>query len=142
MPCRYDPTPDELFKAAQARAERDAAPAKKEAEKATRRVTAAQKEINALTDANNALSVRVDYLQDLIFRMDDAVAEDGMYDILGFEIAAVLQAQEEHRQSDLDRLVRTISAQKTIDYDKLTKVLQADTSQPLEPQLGFDPDSI
>lgn len=141
MPCRVDPTPEEIAQAAKRRAEAAAAPAKKEAEKANRRLTASSKQIEALETANNALSVRVDYLQDLVWRMDKADTT-AAYNKLKPEINAVLEAQEKHRQADLDRLVRVLSASEPIDYEKLRKVLAADTSKPLEPQLGFNPDDF
>lgn len=143
MPCRVDPTPQEIEASRIAREKRLTEPLEKEVEKTTRRVSAAQKEINNLTDANNALSVRVDYLQDLIWRMDNSLTVEGQYsDDVEEEIVAVLERQTQHRQADIDRLVRTLSAAKTIDYAKLSKVLAADITKPLEPQLGFDPDEI
>jgi len=146
MPCTYDPTPAEIAAAEKARAEREKAPLRKQVEQADRRLTASQKEINELKAANNALSVRVDYLQDLIWRIrwneENILANDAEFYDVEDDIDAVLALQTAHRQSDLDRLVRTLASEKTIDYDRLNKVLAADPSRPLQEQLGFDPDSI
>lgn len=147
MPCRVDPTPQEIEASRKARETRQTAERQQTEAKAQRRITAAekaaqkateamQKQVDELTDANNALSVRVDYLQDLIWKMHEgAPTESG-------EVEAVLERQVEHRKADLDRLIRTLTDTEDIDYDRLRNVLDADPTRPLEPQLGFDPDSI
>lgn len=139
MPCRYDPTPAEI----EAGRQRQAEATQEAKQKVERRVTASKKQVEELEAANNALSVRVDYLQDLIWRIDHSITVDGKYpDDVENEIVAVLTAQAEHRQADLDRIVRALAAAETIDYERLSKALMASPDVPLEPQLGFDPDSI
>lgn len=150
MPCRVDPTPEEIEASRKARESRQTAERQQTEAKAQRRISAAEKaaqkateamqtKVDELTDANNALSVRVDYLQDLIWRMEN---HDEREPFPTAEVHAVLDRQIEHRKADLDRLIRTLTDAEDIDYDRLRKVLDADPYLPLESQLGFDPDSI
>ena len=55
------------------------------------------------------------------------------------ELAAITRDQIAHRRADLDRLLKVFGA--TANRAMLTTVLAADPALPLEPQLGFDPDS-
>lgn len=48
--------------------------------------------------------------------------------------------QIEHREADLRRLMKTFG--ETGDRERLRKVLDADNTKPLAPQLGFDPDEF
>lgn len=60
--------------------------------------------------------------------------------------------QIKHRKEDLARLDRTLRealrkakpgvTNVTLLYERLGRVVAADPSKPLEPQLGFDPDSL
>ena len=49
-------------------------------------------------------------------------------------------AQEEHREQDLRRLMKTFG--EAGDRVRLAKVLAADNTKPLAPHLGFDPDEF
>jgi hypothetical protein len=48
--------------------------------------------------------------------------------------------QVAHRKEDLARLKTTFKQNR--DFDRFEKVVLADPSKPLEPQLGFDPDAF
>ncbi len=57
------------------------------------------------------------------------------------ELIAILEKQQtEHREADLKRLMRTFA--NNLDRVRLRKVLDADATKPLAPQLGFDPDEF
>jgi hypothetical protein len=55
-------------------------------------------------------------------------------------VAWLTNEQLDHRQADLSRLMKTFGA--SGDTVRLRKVLDADPSQPLVPQLGFSPDEF
>lgn len=56
------------------------------------------------------------------------------------ELEQVRRAQVKHREEDLRRLMKTFG--QTADRERLAKVLAADNTKPLEPQLGFSPDEF
>jgi hypothetical protein len=56
------------------------------------------------------------------------------------ERARIEASQTEHRVEDLKRLAKV--AIDNWDMDLLKKITSADKTKPLEPQLGFDPDSM
>jgi hypothetical protein len=56
------------------------------------------------------------------------------------DLAAIDAAQRAHRVEDLKRLAKV--AIDKWDMDLLKKVTSASADKPLEPQLGFDPDSL
>ncbi len=57
------------------------------------------------------------------------------------EIVEVLNKQQiEHREADLKRLMKVFAD--NLDRVRLRKVLDADATKPLAPQLGFDPDEF
>lgn len=55
-------------------------------------------------------------------------------------VAALAESQIKHRKEDLARLEKTFI--KDQDTENLQKVWDADPMQPLEPQLGFNPDDF
>lgn len=136
MPCRVDPTPQEI----------DAANKKREDNAAkARRVTKAESEVQRLETQINWLSVQLDYTRDLVYRMWNTEPDEmGVYPAdLAREVTETLVIQEKHRQADLNRLITALGKNPTQkNKSLLKKVLEADPSKPLEPQLGFDPDSI
>lgn len=83
------------------------------------------------------LSAKVDYLRDVIWYFYN---EPGSLD--DAELKQILKDQEKHRQVDLDRVAQVLSKNLKKNKDKLQKVLDADITKPLEPQLGFSPDDI
>lgn len=85
------------------------------------------------------MSVDIDYLRDLIYRM---FWSGGSWDYLSEEIEAVLDKQTKHRQDDLDRLTVVFAKDVKTHRERLMKVLFADPTEPLEPQLGFNPDDF
>lgn len=136
MPCRVDPTPEEI-EAGRERRARDA--------EAGRTLPKTQQKLNAAESQINWLSVQLDYTRDLVYRMWNTSPDElGVYPTaLAAEVEEVLKTQEKHRQADLDRLIKTLGKNPTKkNKDLLKKVLEADITKPLEPQLGFDPDSI
>lgn len=137
MPCRVDPTPGEI-EAGIKRVKDNAA----KAEKLPKVETALQK-ANAQI---NYLSVQLDYTRDLVYRIWNTSPDEqlGFYPAdLAQEVTETLKIQEKHRQADLDRLITTLGKNPTKkNKGLLKKVLEADPSTPLEPQLGFYPDSI
>ena len=69
------------------------------------------------------------------------LVDDASSDSICPERLAQIEAdQVEHRKADLDRLMKTLGA--AGDRERLAKVVAADPAQPLEPQLGFDPDQF
>lgn len=136
MPCRVDPTPEEIEASRQKRADN--------ADKA-RRVTKAESVAQRLETQINYLSVQLDYTRDLVYRMWNTSPDElGVYPAdLAEEVTKTLRIQEKHRQADLDRLITTLGKNPTNkNKGLLKKVLEADPSKPLEPQLGFNPDDI
>lgn len=141
MPCRYDPTPEEIERSFRNAQDREAEKTAKAEEKVTKAMTKAQKDAQTI----NVLSVQLDYTRDLLWRVMEATSDyvETNYPDLNAEVQKVLKTQEKHRQDDLDRLVKTLGKNPTKkNKDLLLKVLSADITKPLEPQLGFDPDSI
>lgn len=83
------------------------------------------------------LSAKVDYLRDVIWYLindEESVTAE--------ELDTILSDQEKHRQVDLDRVAVVLSKNLKKNKEKLQKVLDADISRPLEPQLGFNPDDF
>lgn len=81
------------------------------------------------------LSAKVDYLRDVIWYLindEEKVTAD--------ELDIILSDQEKHRQVDLDRVAVVLSKNLKKNKELLQKVIDADISKPLEPQLGFNPD--
>jgi len=143
MPCRVDPTPEEIARSlVNQRATIDRAKRTEEAEaKVTKAQTKAQKDAETI----NALSVALDYTRDLLWRVWNINSEEVEFSDskLASEVRTALITQQKHRQADLDRLIQTLGKNPTKkNKELLLKVLSADISKPLEPQLGFDPDSI
>ena len=136
MPCRVDPTPEEIDAANQRRADN--------ATKA-RRVTKAESEVQRLETQINWLSIQLDYTRDLVYRMWNTSPDElGIYPAaLAQEVTETLKIQEKHRQADLNRLITALGKNLTQkNKSLLKKVLEADPSKPLEPQLGFNPDDF
>ncbi len=76
---------------------------------------------------------------------NDMLREALMVAVSGGEVdpdflKTVYKNQVKHRKEDLKRLEETFRASR--DAEKLGLVLLADPTQPLEPQLGFDPDAF
>lgn len=90
-------------------------------------VAAKDRVLTALTHDN-------DVLREQIIRLVDGgrLSDD--------EILGIRNAQTAHRCEDLKRL--RDACVMADDWERLRKVLNADPSKPLEPQLGFDPDSF
>lgn len=136
MPCRVDPTPQEI-EASRKQREDNAVKA--------RRVTKAESEVQRLETQINWLSVQLDYTRDLVYRIWNTKPDEwGIVPAeLSREVTETLVIQEKHRQADLNRLITALGKNPTKKNKiLLKKVLEADPSKPLEPQLGFDPDSI
>lgn len=83
------------------------------------------------------LSAKVDYLRDVIWYLINDEES-----VTAAELDTILSDQEKHRQVDLDRVAVVLSKNLKKNKDKLQKVLDADISRPLEPQLGFNPDDF
>lgn len=60
--------------------------------------------------------------------------------LAGDEREHIENVQTEHRKADLKRLAATFVEK--WDMESLKKVIDADPTKPLEPQLGFDPDAF
>ena len=56
------------------------------------------------------------------------------------DMDTIRERQNEHREADLSRLMKTFAA--SGDRLRLRAVLDADSTKPLEPQLGFSPDDF
>lgn len=56
------------------------------------------------------------------------------------QLAQIEKNQIQHREDDLSRLMKTFAEKG--DRVRLRKVLDADNTKPLEPQLGFSPDAF
>jgi len=127
MPCRYDPTPQEI---AEARERQEKRIADKAIEPFAHEIEALVNENEELKFINNLLSVKVDELHELILEWYQSEiipidAIDGIY-----------QEQVVHRQKDLDRLL--LSGKLSV--DQIRRVAKANAQEPLEPQIGFNPD--
>lgn len=83
------------------------------------------------------LSAKVDYLRDVIWYL---LNEEET--VSAADLDTILSDQEKHRQVDLDRVVVVLSKNLKKNKEKLQKVLDADITRPLYPQLGFNPDNI
>ena len=83
------------------------------------------------------LSAKVDYLRDVIWYLINDEKS-----VTAAELDTILSDQEKHRQVDLDRVAVVLSKNLKKNKEKLQKVLDADISRPLEPQLGFNPDDF
>lgn len=83
------------------------------------------------------LSAKVDYLRDVIWYLINDEES-----VTASELDTILSDQEKHRQVDLDRVAVVLSKNLMKNKEKLKKVLDADISRPLEPQLGFNPDDF
>lgn len=139
MPCRYEPTEEEIARSFKNAQEREAAKTAKAEEKVVKAQTKAQKDAELI----NFLSVQLDYTRDLLWRVwNETEISEPVESGLASEVAEILKIQEKHRQADLDRLVKELSKAPQKNRKRLLAVLTADISKPLEPQLGFDPDSI
>jgi hypothetical protein len=97
----------------------------------------------AATEAVNRLTAENNRLRELVLRLVDGET------ITKQELARIAKDQTAHRKEDLARLERTLreaiikgATESSNAYEMLGRVVMADPSQPLEPQLGFDPDSI
>ncbi len=142
MPCRVDPTPEEI----EARNRRyiDNAEKAKRTDKAEDEVKKAQTRGQKDAEQINFLSVQLDYTRDLLWRIwNETEISTPVDSELAEEVSKTLKIQEKHRKADLDRLIKTLSKNPTEkNKQRLRLVLDADVSKPLEPQLGFDPDSL
>lgn len=54
--------------------------------------------------------------------------------------AKIHKAQEQHRKEDLARVVMHFADR--FDFDEVARVAKCDTTKPLIPQLGYDPDML
>jgi len=90
-------------------------------------VVAKDRVLTALTHDN-------DILREQIIRVLDggSLTDD--------EVLGIRNAQTAHRHEDIRRLRQVFATAQ--DWERLQKVLNADPTRPLEPQLGFDPDSF
>ena len=100
------------------------------------RETKIRKEMDKLTREN-------DLLREMVINLDQGGK------LTATELRMVKRNQTAHRKEDLDRLEKTLREAITKGatdsgnvYEMLGRVVVADPSQPLEPQLGFDPDSL
>lgn len=131
MPCRYDPTPEEIRQSQEAQTAKVVKPYIKKLDK--------------LTHENDQL--RELLLEHAADKLPENVRK------------SILAKQVNHRQEDLDRLKKTFEeyleeafrvqgsvAFSTRDFqDTMTRlyaVTQADVNKPLASQLGFDPDDF
>jgi len=126
MPCRYDPGPEDYL-----RSERQ------KVEKLT-------KDLDKLTHEN-------DQLREALLRL----INDPNYKLPQAVVKKVKTNQVKHRKEDLKRLEKTFrddiangvtgitrGTVQTSIYEILGKIVAADPNEPLEPQLGFDPDEF
>lgn len=65
---------------------------------------------------------------------------DPTYKVPAAVVKKVSTDQTKHRKEDLKRLEKAFRESR--DAEKLGKVMLADPTKPLEPQLGFDPDAF
>lgn len=83
----------------------------------------------------NKLTLENDILRDVILDIADTNPE-----LIPAKILKMVEAEQiKHRKEDLKRLEKTF--RKTKDAERLGKVMLADPNKPLEPQLGFNPDT-
>jgi len=99
-------------------------------------LTAARSAVDRLTRENHLL-------REMVINLDQGGK------LTATELRMVKRNQTAHRKEDLDRLEKTLREAITKGatdsgnvYEMLGRVVVADPSQPLEPQLGFDPDSL
>ncbi len=130
MPCRYDPTDEEIQ-------------ASKDAQIAAATAPLIEK-LDAFTHEN-------DMLRELVLT---SVHDQKPVQIDNGLLSIIAGRQIEHRQGDLTRLARTFTEAITahskqgnttavLEYaDRLRKVTEADPRRPLEDQLGFDADAF
>ncbi len=89
---------------------------------------------------NHALSVALDETSELALLLFEYVDTQLPDDVL-MKVDALRKCQIEHRKDDLNRLVKAFAKNPTEkNKERLKKVLDADPTKPLEPQLGFNPD--
>lgn len=112
MPCRYDPTPEEI------RASKE------------KREQLYKEKLDTLTHERD-----VAYEHILRFSLDPQ-----NYEIDREYLNKISVSQVAHRKEDLARLEEVFRSTK--DYYNLGRVVAADPTKPLEEQLGFDPDKF
>jgi hypothetical protein len=104
-------------------------------------------ELNRIRPELDRLTTENDRLRELVLRLVDGET------ITKQELERIRREQTKHRKEDLARLEKqfkaSIADQKAMGregatdlHTKLGLVITADPSKPLEPQLGFDPDSV
>jgi len=122
MPCRYDPTPEEIRASEKVRSD------------------SYRKKLDKLTAENDTLR---EALLALTEKRDYVVPESTMKIIKADQI--------KHRKADLKRLEKSLRADLALTTDfareqtiqrMIGAVVTANPELPLEPQLGFDPDSF
>lgn len=105
------------------------------------------RDIKPLERAVDRLTHENDVLREVVLQLADSL-HGSPEAISGMESLRTMQT--DHRREDLDRLERTLTTphlyaefELTPDVrrDMVRKVIQADPTKPLEPQLGFDPDA-
>jgi hypothetical protein len=105
-------------------------------------------EFTRLMDLNSKSYVKVavpftEQVAGLISKYDEVneIATHHGKDSLDDETKAHIEnEQRDHRETDLRRLMKTFAD--SGDRERLVKVLAADNTQPLVPQLGFSPDEF
>lgn len=143
MPCRVDPTPAEIEAGRQAALNRELA-----------------KVVEPLQERNDKLTHENDQLREALLTV--IAYEPKAETWIGKDVAKKIQQdQVEHRKEDLSRLAKTFNEKLAALYrgknfqidnqgwrdrrDSLFNFIQlvekANPEHPLEPQLGFDPDS-
>lgn len=120
MPCRYDPSPEEVAAVIKRRQDY---------------IDGKDKEIVQLKVQLNQVSVIADELGDLLQTLWSESDRDGWEHSFQDDVNNAIERQVKHRQDDLDRLSKVWKSGK-----KLAAVKAANPLHPLKPQLGFDPD--
>jgi hypothetical protein len=82
------------------------------------------------------LTVEADQLRELVIAFVEGDTPEVPQKLLNL----IKRRQTAHRKEDLERLEKTFIASK--DTERLAKVWAASPKRPLEPQLGFNPDSF
>lgn len=113
MPCTYIESPEEKRAAEKARVDALLKPYRRD--------------LDRLTKEN-------DFLRELVLTLADGA------ELTTAQRKHVEETQIHHRKEDLARLKETFKANN--DWDRFEAVVKASPLEPLEPQLGFDPDEF
>jgi len=144
MPCRVELSEAELEAERQARSNREIA-----------------KALKPVQDRNDDLTHENDLLRETILNVVNVLGDEAKSLIPDKLLKHIEQDQVEHRKEDLRRLEATLNEkvavlykgknfrageqgwkeERNVLFDHMHRVYTADPKLPLEPQLGFDPDS-